>query len=169
MFNSLFFNKKVIDTIRSSVVLFITGALAGAAATIFDLYVVEDGQVFSRLSLWICICTAAAVTSSAPDIAGLRVFSFYAGVVPAYFMISVLNGHGWTNSFAISLAVFSAVSPIFAYVLWHSRENKVFADILPVAAAIATLLISDLMFGINGWDAALCVVLIYVCYKNKDA
>lgn len=158
----------------------ILGALFGVLAKYSDTVPSNGANGFffhfisiitTRLGIWIAAATIIAAWSASPMIAVMRVISFFAGMLLAYYIYSrFLFGFFPTYYFLRwgGIAVFSSAA---AYILWFSRGKGWFAAIC-AALPIGLLLDQGYPFFYLHWaelsfDILAATLLLIILPKQK--
>lgn len=122
------------------------GVLLGAAAKLLDIYTENLGNIFSRMSVWILICTAMAVFSNSPLRAAANVFCFSIGMIAAYYITAHLTESVYSLIFVYGWAAFSLVSPLLAFITWYSAGKGAAANIIAAGIILAMLTATIILF-----------------------
>lgn len=124
------------------VTTFVGGAALGLTAKFADESgIVGVGQIGSFLGVWVVVATLIAAWSHSRQIAALRVGVFMLAMVAAYYLATRwLFGVFPTSYFIHWAAVALLLSPLFAIIMWPSRQQgwlPAFAAALPVGLLLA--------------------------------
>ncbi len=142
--------------VARTVGLLVFGLAIGAAAKLLDIYTINIGEIFSRLSVWVFICSFIAAYSASPQRAAVNVFAFCGGMLAAYYLTAELTSSIYSMRFVAGWAVFALFSPLFAAVVWYARGRGAAAKLITCAAAAVMLLAAALLFdGVRISDVAL--------------
>lgn len=134
------------------------GAVAGVGSKLLDIYTTNLGNVFSQMSVWIFLCTLLSVYSTNAKRAAANVFSFCAGMLPAYYITAELTESVYSPPFIIGWTVFALFSPLMGFCAWYARgkgriPKLISAGIILVLLAVAVVLfdrirIADIIFAL---------------------
>lgn len=80
-------------------------------------------NITSRLGIWVLLATIIAAWSNNPRIGATKVFTFFSGVLLAYYIYSMKLFGFFPTYYFIRWSVIAFVSPIAAYIVWFSRGN----------------------------------------------
>ena len=126
--------------------IFLLGGIFGCAARFFDIYTQNLGNVFSQMSVWVFLGTVISVTSATPLRAGANTFAFCVGMLAAYYTCAHLSGGVYSMTFVAGWAVFSALSPLFAFVTWYGVGRGIISSVIDVGILLVMALCSMVLF-----------------------
>lgn len=90
----------------------------------------------SDFPIWLCIAIFISVFSASPKRAAVNVFLFFAAMLTSYYLYYAYYEYNLPRSYILIWAVFTFLSPLLAYITWHSKgEGR-------MSFAISTLIIS---------------------------
>ena len=123
------------------------------------------GNLFSRLPVWILICTALSVYSASPAYAAAKVFCFCAGMLCTYYLTAELTHGVYGMSFVYGWGVVTLLSPLAATAAWYAGGQGPAARIIG-AGIISVMLLSAWLLSdrIRFSDlvcAALCAPIVF--------
>ena len=111
-------------------------------SALFGNILVNLGDIFSEIPVWIFICTVIAVYSSSSVRAGINVFCFCVGMLVTYYITAELINASYSLMFAYGWGIFALFTPIFAFVTWYAKGKG-------TAALCISVLIILLMFAVT--------------------
>ena len=143
----------------------VLGLAAGAAVRLLDIRTEFLGNLFSRLPVWILICTALSVYSASPAYAATKVFCFCAGMLCTYYLTAELTHGVYGMSFVCGWGVVTLLSPLAAAAAWYAGGQGPAARIIG-AGIISVMLLSAWLLSdrIRFSDlvcAALCAPIVF--------
>ncbi len=142
------------------------GLIIGVIVKLLDIYTTNLGNVFSRLSVWILICSIIAVYSSSSKRAAVNVFVFCAGMLATYYLTAELTGSTYSFTFVYGWAAFSLCSPIFAFFAWYAKGRGVVSKLLAGGIVGVMLIATAILFdGLRASDlliAGLTAVILFI-------
>ena len=143
----------------------VIGLAAGAAARLLDIRTEFLGNLFSRLPVWILICTALSVYSASPAYAAAKVFCFCAGMLCTYYLTAELTHGVYGMSFVCGWCAVTLLSPLAAAAAWYAGGQGPAARIIG-AGIISVMLLSAWLLSdrIRFSDlvcAALCAPIVF--------
>ena len=139
------------------------GLVTGAAIKLLDIYTTNLGNIFSRLSVWILICSAIAGHSATPKRAAVNVFLFCAGMLATYYLTAEWTRSPYSFSFIYGWAAFSLCSPVFAFFTWYARGTGIPAKLLTAGIIVALLIAAAVLFdGIKASDWIIAILTVAV-------
>lgn len=97
---------------------------------------------FSRMAVWLVAAVSIAAFSNSAGRAAVNVFSFFAGMVSAYYVYSEFVSGFFPYSYAMIWIGLTLVSPLLAAVTWYAKGD----------GWIATV-VSGLIIGGLAWSA----------------
>lgn len=159
--------KAVLNTVLISA----AGLMSGFVIKLLDIYTENLGEIFSKISVWVLICAVISVYSASPKRASLNVFLYCVGMLLTYYLSAELLNRYYSMTFVYGWAVFSALTPVFAFFTWYAKGKGIFSKL--IAAVIFFMLSATvLMFSLNLSDiiftAVTFVVLLLPDKKVKE-
>ena len=132
--------------------ILLTGIILGIFAKRLDTTPVNDQlplfawldftNFLSRLTFWLVSASCIAMFSSSPKYAALNVFSFFAGLVAAYYLYSRFAVGFFPRSYAMIWVTITVISPFLAWACWYAKgEGK------------TAVFLSALILGTVAWSA----------------
>lgn len=101
---------------------------------------------FGGFSFWIVIAVCIAVYSCSPLWAGVKVFSFFVGMITSYYLYSYYVGGFFPKSYAMIWITLTIASPFLAYLCWYSK-GKGWVAILLSAGVLGFLINTTFAYG----------------------
>jgi hypothetical protein len=159
---------------------FIFGIVLGVIAKFSDTVPSNgwDGMFFSGISdittnlgVWVVLATLIAVWSKSPFYASINVFTFFVGMLLAYYTYSQVLFGFFPTYYFLSWGVIALVSPVVAYIVWFSKGEgwgPAFCAALPIGLLLAQgypyFYVFSLVFG---FDLFLAILLLVMLAKTK--
>ena len=131
--------KSVSKIIIACVVTLALGIVFGVVAKAVDNISIL-GELGTRLGIWIVIATLIAAYSPSATTAAIKTFIFFAAMLSAYYLYTLMFHDFFPRQYAIAWGVFAILSPIAGFVVWYGKGNGWIAAIcsaFPVALVIA--------------------------------
>ncbi|HBI03442.1 MAG TPA: hypothetical protein DDY49_05370 [Paenibacillaceae bacterium] len=186
MINSLNEIRRPIDISLSrkflySTLLFIVGVILGVISKVLDttpsnylpyfLEIIDLGNFFSRMGIWISLAVAISVYSKSPVRSAINVFLFFVGMVSSYYLYTVLVAGFFPKSYMMIWIIMTCISPLFAFVCWYAKGNGIIAIFI---SSIIFMFISRQAFGFGIWyfyikynlELLLWIGMIFVLYQS---
>lgn len=151
--------------------IFLLGGIFGLAARFFDIYTQNLGNIFSQMSVWVFLGTVISVTSASPFRAGANTFAFCVGMLAAYYIYAHLSGGVYSMTFVTGWAVFSALSPLFAFAVWYGGGHGIISAVIDAGVLLFMALCSIVLFDrIHLSDAVIIAftALFLFVYSRKN-
>jgi len=154
-------NLTTFNKIINSTMIFIFGITLGVFSKWLDNLALNDsiwwqhilgmlnlGNVFSLLGVWILIAVCISVYSSSPLRASINVFVFFLGMCISYHIYTIVfSGFNPMNYMLIWYGI-TLISPFMAFVCWYAKGNGIIAFIIKVCIITVMILCS---FSIGMW------------------
>ena len=154
-------NLTTFNKIINSIIIFLFGITLGVFSKWLDNLALNDsiwwqhilgmlnlGNVFSLLGVWILIAVCISVYSSSPLRASVNVFVFFLGMCISYHIYTIVfSGFNPMNYMLIWYGI-TLISPFMAFVCWYAKGNGIIAFIIKVSIITAMILCS---FSIGMW------------------
>ena len=181
---SLKISRKILNT--SSI--FLLGIILGIFSKWLDNLSIDDtvwwqhilgvldlGNVFSELGIWIFIAITISVFSKTPLRASLNVFLLFIGMTVSYHLYTIYVSGFNPKSYMMIWYTITLISPILAFICWYAKsKNKIS---LMISSLILTVMFI-LSFSIGMWyfyfksiiDTILfigAILVLYVSPKNS--
>ena len=143
----------------------VAGMGLGVTAKLLDIYTSTLGNIFSQMSVWIFLCTTMSVLSSTPFRAAINVFSFCAGMLPAYYVTAELTSSVYSSLFIHGWTLFALLTPALGFCTWYARgkgllSKCIIAGIILVMLAAAVILFDKIRVADIVFAVLTCFVLI---------
>ena len=181
---SLKISRKILNT--SSI--FLLGIILGIFSKWLDNLSIDDtvwwqhilgvldlGNVFSELGIWIFIAITISVFSKTPLRASLNVFLLFIGMTVSYHLYTICVSGFNPKSYMMIWYMITSISPILAFICWYAKsKNKISLMISSLILAVMFIL----SFSIGMWyfyfksiiDTILfigAILVLYVSPKNS--
>ena len=154
-------NLTTFNKIINSIMIFLFGIALGVFSKWLDNLALNDsiwwqhilgmlnlGNVFSLLGVWILIAVCISVYSSSPLRASVNVFVFFLGMCISYHIYTIVfSGFNPMNYMLIWYGI-TLISPFMAFVCWYAKGNGIIAFIIKVCIITVMMLCS---FSIGMW------------------
>jgi hypothetical protein len=85
--------------------------------------ILDLGNFFSGMAIWILIAVAISVYSNSPIRAGINVFLFYTSMLIGYYTYTKYVAGFFPKSYIIIWAVLTIISPFLAYICWYAKGD----------------------------------------------
>ena len=155
------YNLTTFNKIRNSIMIFIFGILLGIFSKWLDnlplnnsiwwqhiLGILDLGNVFSSLGVWILISVCISIYSNSPLRSSINVFIFFLGMCVSYHIYTIIfAGFNPMNYMLIWYAI-TLISPFMAFICWYAKGSGISAFIINVSIITVMILCS---FAIGMW------------------
>ena len=149
------------NKIRNSSIVFVFGITLGVFSKWLDNLALNDsiwwqhilgvlnlGNVFSLLGVWILIAVCISIYSNSPLRASINVFIFFLGMCVSYHIYTIIfAGFNPMNYMLIWYGI-TLFSPFMAFVCWYAKRNGFVAFIIKVSIITVMILCC---FAIGMW------------------
>lgn len=181
-------NLKLSRKIINTSLIFLLGIILGIFSKWLDNLSIDDtvwwqhilgvldlGNVFSELGIWIFIAITISVFSKTPLRASLNVFLLFIGMTVSYHLYTICVSGFNPKSYMMIWYTITLISPILAFICWYAKsKNKIS---LMISSLILTVMFI-LSFSIGMWyfyfksiiDTILfigAILVLYVSTKNS--
>lgn len=181
-------NLKLSRKIINTSLIFLLGIILGIFSKWLDNLSIDDtvwwqhilgvldlGNVFSELGIWIFIAITISVFSKTPLRASLNVFLLFIGMTVSYHLYTICVSGFNPKSYMMIWYTITLISPILAFICWYAKsKNKIS---LMISSLILTVMFI-LSFSIGMWyfyfksiiDTILfigAILVLYVSPKNS--
>lgn len=150
--------KAVLNTVLISA----AGLMSGFVIKLLDIYTENLGEIFSKISVWVLICAVISVYSASPKRASLNVFLYCVGMLLTYYLSAELLNRYYSMTFVYGWAVFSALTPVFAFFTWYAKGKGIFSKLIAAAVIFFMLSATVLMFSLNLSDIIFTAVTLAI-------
>ena len=99
-----------------------------------------------RFAIWVMIALCISIYSNSSLRAAINVFVFFVGMVTSYYLYSKYIAGFFPRSYAMIWVVFTAISPILAFICWYAKGKSKLALILS-SMILAILFNMTFVFG----------------------
>lgn len=173
-------SKKIINTI----IIFIFGIGLGIFSKWLDNMSIDDsiwwqhllgildlGNIFSLLGVWILIAICISIFSNTPLRAGINVFLFFLGMCVSYHIYTIIfAGFNPMNYMLIWYGI-TLISPFMAFVCWYTKGNGIISFMINIAIITVMIFCS---FSIGMWyfdfmsiiDVVFFVITLLILYDT---
>ena len=162
-------------------VFFIVGVLLGLAAKYSDTVIAYGlsgmllefiSNITTRLGIWVVLATIIAFGSRSPKIAAIRVFTFFVGMLLAYYLYSQFLFGFFPKYYFLCWGIIALFSPFAAYLVWFSRGTgwfSAFSAGLPIGLLLQQGLPFFYVFSaVLGFDIIAAMLLLIVLPKQGE-
>lgn len=181
-------NLKLSRKIINTSLIFLLGIILGIFSKWLDNLSIDDtvwwqhilgvldlGNVFSELGIWIFIAITISVFSKTPLRASLNVFLLFIGMTVSYHLYTICVSGFNPKSYMMIWYTITSISPILSFICWYAKsKNKIS---LMISSLILTVMFI-LSFSIGMWyfyfksiiDTILfigAILVLYVSPKNS--
>jgi len=181
-------NLKLSRKIINTSLIFLLGIILGIFSKWLDNLSIDDtvwwqhilgvldlGNVFSELGIWIFIAITISVFSKTPLRASLNVFLLFIGMTVSYHLYTICVSGFNPKSYMMIWYTITLISPILAFICWYAKsKNKISLMISSLILAVMFIL----SFSIGMWyfyfksiiDTILfigAILVLYVSPKNS--
>lgn len=150
--NAIPLNKQVINT----VLILLLGIALGTFSKFLDCTPVNElpfifeyldiTNFLGRFAIWVMIALCISIYSNSSLRAAINVFVFFVGMVTSYYLYSKYIAGFFPRSYAMIWVVFTAISPILAFICWYAKGKSKLALILS-SMILAILFNMTFIFG----------------------
>ena len=172
------------NKITNSIMIFLFGITLGVFSKWLDNLALNDGiwwqhilgmlnlgNVFSLLGVWILIAVCISVHSSSPLRASINVFIFFLGMCISYHIYTIVFAGFNPMSYMLIWYGITLISPFMAFVCWYAKGNGIIAFIIKVCIFTVMILCS---FSIGMWyfdfisviDTIFFITILVVLYDT---
>lgn len=159
---------------------FIFGILLGVIAKFSDT-IPENGaigmffsfisDITTNLGIWVVLATIIAVWSRSPIYAGVKVLTFFSGMLFAYYIYSQVLFGFFPTYYFLRWGIIALVSPLAAYIVWFSRGTgwlAAFCAALPIGLLLTQGYAFFYLFSMAlGFDIFAALFLLVILPKSK--
>ena len=167
--NAIPLNKQVINT----VLILLLGIALGTFSKFLDCTPVNELPVIfeylditnflGRFAIWVMIALCISIYSNSSLRAAINVFVFFVGMVTSYYLYSKYIAGFFPRSYAMIWVVFTAISPILAFICWYAKGKSKLALILS-SMILAILFNMTFVFGDSYFEIRSILELItFIC------
>ena len=127
------------------------------------LEILDLGNVFSSLAIWLLIALAIAVYSKTPVRAGLNVFLFFAGMCISYHLYTIVfSGFDPQNYMKLWYGL-TLCSPLAAFICWYGKGKTALSLAIDIAV-LGGMILACFSIGFWYFDLNNIInVFIFVC------
>lgn len=137
----------------------------------YFLEVLDLGNFFSRIGVWIFLAVVISVYSTSPVRSALNVFLFFAGMVGSYYLYTVFIAGFFPKSYMMIWIAMTMISPFMAFVCWYAKGKGTVANFI---SSIIFLFISKEAFTFGVWffyikyilELLLLIAMIFILYQS---
>lgn len=128
-------------------------------------------NITTQLGIWVLLATIIAAWSNNPRIGAIKVFTFFSGLLLAYYIYSMKLFGFFPTYYFIRWSGIALASPIAAYIVWFSRGNG-WTAALSASMPIGLLVSQGYSFFyipkmILGFDIFSAIILFLILPRNK--
>ena len=132
--------------ILNPISLFFIGAILGIISKLLDilfvgnLFMMALGYMFSDLPIWVLLGILISIYSDTRKKAMINIFPFCIGMLISYYVTAELTNAVYSWNFIKGWAIFSCLSPLFAYFTWKTKEEGLFAKFISIGLILVTII-----------------------------
>lgn len=151
-------NISLSNKVLYSTLIFIAGVVLGIISKALDetssnllpyiIDVLDLGNFFSRMGVWIFLAVVISVYSKSPVRAAINVFLFFVGMVGSYYLYTVVVAGFFPKSYMMIWIAMTVISPFLAFVCWYAKGKSVISISI---SSIILLFISRQSFAFGFW------------------
>jgi hypothetical protein len=138
----------------------------GTVGNLLNLF----SRIGTQIDIWVFISTIIAVFSRTPKAGAVHVFSFFVGMLIAYYGYSTFLFGFFPKHYFIAWGIFALFSPICGYIIWYGRGNgcvSIFCASLPIGLLLSQGYTFYYTFSIlQGLDLIMALVLFIIISKT---
>lgn len=164
-----------------STAIFASGIVLGLFSKMLDtipinllpyfLQVLDLGNFFSRMGVWIFLAVLISVYSKSPFRSAINVFLFFTGMIGSYYLYTVLAAGFFPKSYMMIWIVMTCISPLLAFGCWYAKGKGMIAVFI---SSIIFMVISSQAFVFGFWyfdigyelELVLLIATIFVLYQS---
>src|SRR5690625_115758 len=163
------------------VLFLIAGFISGVFAKMLDetpsntlpyfLELLDLGNFFSRMGVWIFITVIISLYSKSPMRSGVNVFLFLSGMVGSYYLYTVFIVGFYPKSYMMIWIGMTFISPLLAFICWYAKGKGTIA--IFISSIIFMYLSSQsFAFGFLYFDIAyvleliLLIIMTFILYQS---
>ena len=129
------------------------------------------GNIFSLLGVWVLIAVCISVYSNSPLRAGINVFIFFLGMCVSYHIYTIVFAGFNPMDYMIIWYGITLISPFIAFVCWYAKGNGIITFIIKICIITVMILCS---FSIGMWyfdfisliDTIFFITILVVLYDT---
>lgn len=132
--------------ILNPISLFFIGAILGIISKLLDilfvgnLFMMTLGYMFSDLPIWVLLGILISIYSDTRKKAMINIFPFCIGMLISYYVTAELTNAVYSWNFIKGWTIFSCLSPLFAYFIWKTKEEGLFAKFISIGLILVTII-----------------------------
>ena len=177
-------NLTTFNKIINSIIILIFGIVLGVFSKWLDILALNDsiwwqhilgmlnlGNIFSLLGVWVLIAVCISVYSSSPLRAGINVFIFFLGMCVSYHIYTIVFAGFNPMDYMLIWYGITLISPFIAFVCWYAKGNGIITFIIKICIITVMILCS---FSIGMWyfdfisliDTIFFIIILVVLYDT---
>lgn len=159
--------KKVFYTL----LIFVAGVILGIVSKMLDqtafnilpkyLQILDLGNFFSRIGIWIFIAVLISIFSKTPLRAAINVLAFFAGMVGSYYLYTVIVAGFYPKSYMMFWIKMTLLSPFLAYICWYAKGKGIIAILI---SAFIFMFITRQAFAFGFWYISIRYMLEFILW-----
>jgi len=169
--------KKVIYPVLFLIVGFISGVFAKmldetpSNTLPYFLELLDLGNFFSRMGVWIFITVIISLYSKSPMRSGVNVFLFLSGMVGSYYLYTVFIVGFYPKSYMMIWIGMTFISPLLAFICWYAKGKGTIAIFI---SSIIFMSLSRQSFAFGFWyfdiayvlEFILLIIMTFILYQS---
>lgn len=145
-----------------------TGLILGVISRLLDIYTQNLGNIFSQMAIWILFGVLISIYSRTKKQAMLNILPFCLGMLVTYYFAAFVTNGVYSKIYIVGWTVFALLSPIFAYLVWMTKERGIFPEIISTGVVLISILSSAILFDrLRVYDFAIDGIMIYFLFFKK--
>ena len=177
-------NLTTFNKIINSIIILIFGIVLGVFSKWLDILALNDsiwwqhilgmlnlGNIFSLLGVWVLIAVCISVYSNSPLRAGINVLIFFLGMCVSYHIYTIVFAGFNPMDYMIIWYGITLISPFIAFVCWYAKGNGIITFIIKICIITVMILCS---FSIGMWyfdfisliDTIFFIIILVVLYDT---
>lgn len=150
--------------------MFACGMLMGVFSRLLDIYTQNLGNVFSKLGIWVLLCSLISIYSSSYRRAMINTPLFCIGMIIAYYTVAVVTKGVYGVKYIIFWSAAALCSPAFAWAVRMTTEPGVVSRLIGAGIVILSFMSSVVLdYGIRADDFIINAVLAYFLLIKRRA
>lgn len=172
---------KLKDILKGLIIYLVLGMIIGFLSKILDetaansnwiLEILDLGNFFSRMGVWVFLCSLISIKSKHPLLSAINVFTFLGSMLFAYYMITLYVYGFYPRTYIMIWVAITLVSPLLAFICFFAKGKHWISRVL---STIIILMIARETFAVGFWyfdltyplELILLIIMMKVLYTDK--